>query len=292
MLPPLTIATTGPSPRRLVQRAAAHGRDGGGAARFGDDLGVEKRPPDGLDDLVVFDRDHGVDVRLNVRERRDRPGRTGMRPSATLCVFGSVTGCPASSDAFIAAAPAGSTPMTRTAGFDCLIAAATPATRPPPPIGTSDRRDVGTLFEDLEAGRPLSRDDPLMIERGHHRQAACGRFGFRARAAIGGRRALEDHFRTECPGASTLIDGAVVGMTTTAGAPSSPRRERHRLAVVARGVGDDAAAPLVVGELRDHVVGAADLERPARLQALALQPERRPARPSRRRRAASRARSA
>ena len=38
-------------------------------------------------------------------------------------------------------------------------------------------------------------------------------------------------------------------------------------------------AALLVGQLRDHVVGAADLERAAGLQALALQPER-PARRS------------
>ena len=76
---------------------------------------------------------------------------------------------------------------------------------------------------------------------------------------------------------STLMAGAVVGITTTAGAPSCARGERHGLAVIARGIGDDAAAPLVVGQARDHVVGAANLERAARLHVLALE-EQRPAR--------------
>ena len=53
-----------------------------------------------------------------------------------LSVFGSVTTWPASMDAFMEAAPIGSTPMTFTSGRDSLIAA-TPAARPPPPIGTS-----------------------------------------------------------------------------------------------------------------------------------------------------------
>ena len=39
-------------------------------------------------------------------------------------------------DARIFMAPVGSTPTTRTSGRDSLIAAATPAIRPPPPIGT------------------------------------------------------------------------------------------------------------------------------------------------------------
>ena len=48
--------------------------------------------------------------------------------------------------------------------------------------------------------------------------------------------------------------------------------------MVAGRVRDDAAAALLVGELRDHVVGAANLEGAARLQALALQQERPPGR--------------
>ena len=53
-----------------------------------------------------------------------------------LAVCRSVTGRPAARDAVIFAAPAGSTPMTRTSGRVCLMAAATPAMSPPPPIGT------------------------------------------------------------------------------------------------------------------------------------------------------------
>ena len=49
-----------------------------------------------------------------------------MRPSAIVDVEGRVTGCPASSEARILAAPVGSTPITLTAGLVCLTAAATP----------------------------------------------------------------------------------------------------------------------------------------------------------------------
>lgn len=44
--------------------------------------------------------------------------------------------------------------------------------------------------------------------------------------------------------------------------------------MIARRVGDDAASALFRRQLRRHVEGAADLERAARLEALALEAER------------------
>ena len=52
------------------------------------------------------------------------------------------------------------------------------------------------------------------------------------------------------------------------------RGERHRLAVIARRVGDDAACPIRLGQLREKVVGAADLECADRLHLLALDVKR------------------
>ncbi len=65
------------------------------------------------------------------------PGRMVSKPSAMLAVRSSVVGRPATSDVDIFAAPAGSTPTTLTPGARCLIAAATPELKPPPPTGTS-----------------------------------------------------------------------------------------------------------------------------------------------------------
>ena len=64
------------------------------------------------------------------------PARMFMMPSPMLDVFSSVTGWPASRAARIFMAPVGSTPTTRTPGRDSLMAVATPAISPPPPIGT------------------------------------------------------------------------------------------------------------------------------------------------------------
>ena len=49
---------------------------------------------------------------------------------------GRVTTWPASTEAFMEAAPVGSTPMTRTLGFSSFARVDTPAARPPPPMGT------------------------------------------------------------------------------------------------------------------------------------------------------------
>ena len=49
---------------------------------------------------------------------------------------GSFTTWPASSDAFMQAAPAGSTPITLIWGFISLANVDTPVARPPPPMGT------------------------------------------------------------------------------------------------------------------------------------------------------------
>jgi hypothetical protein len=52
------------------------------------------------------------------------------------------------------------------------------------------------------------------------------------------------------------------------------RGERYCLAVIARRIGDDAAAALIWRQLHHHVVRAADLERAARLHVFALEVER------------------
>ena len=63
-------------------------------------------------------------------------------------------------------------------------------------------------------------------------------------------------------------------MTMTAGMPRRLRRQRHALRVVAGRGADDAALRDRVRQVRDLVVGAAQLEREHRLQVLALQQHR------------------
>ena len=128
---------------------------------------------------VVVHGDDAVDERLHVGERQvagtDRHQAVG---DARRCCA-SVTGWPASSDAFIAAAPAGSTPMTRTAGPRLLDRGRDAGGKAAAADRHEHRRDVRTLLEDLEPGRSLAGDDPLVIERRHHRQAARRRFALR-----------------------------------------------------------------------------------------------------------------
>ena len=57
-------------------------------------------------------------------------------PSAIVLALGRVTTCPASREAFMQAAFAGSTPITRIFGFSIFARVATPQHSPPPPMGT------------------------------------------------------------------------------------------------------------------------------------------------------------
>ena len=65
------------------------------------------------------------------------PGCLTAMPSAMVFALVSATTCPASSDAFMPAAPAACTPTMRTFGCSIFTAAATPEASPPPPMGTT-----------------------------------------------------------------------------------------------------------------------------------------------------------
>ena len=112
------------------------------------------------------------------------------------------------------------TAMPGRAAVDSLIAAATPDDQPAAADRHQDRADVGALIEDLQPERALAGDDPCMIERRHHRQARAPR-----RSASAFARRCSDVVPSNTISApnplapSDLIFGAVVGITTTAGAP-------------------------------------------------------------------------
>ena len=71
--------------------------------------------------------------------------------------------------------------------------------------------------------------------------------------------------------ASTLICGVVCGITMTARHAEPPGGKRHALGMIAGARGDDAARPFDVLQVRNLVVGAAELEAEDGLQILALE---------------------
>ncbi len=139
--------------------------------------------------------------------------------------------------------------------------------------GHEHRGYVRSLLEDLEASGALTGDDPLVIERRNHGESARGRFGFGSRASLGRGRARKNHFRAKRTRTVDLDLRRRRGHDDDRGRSERAGGERHRLAVVARRVRDDAGSTLGGIELRDHVVRAADLERARWLKALALEEE-------------------
>ncbi len=167
-----------------------------------------------------------------------------------------------------------------------------PLASPPPPTGT---RTTATSGRSSTTSRPTV-PWPAMI-----RSSSYG--GMIGQATLGGDRlghplALvagdpDDDDLRAIGGHPVALDGRRVGRHDDDGrGAEQSRRAGHALGVVARRVGDDAARELGVGQRRDGVVGAADLEGADRLERLRLQvsprargPERDERRPDGRRRA-------
>ena len=98
-------------------------------------------------------RDDLVDEGCDVLER-EVAGPQASSPSAIVRRRSSVTGWPAASERDIFAAPAGSTPTTRTLGPRLFDRGRDAGHQPPPPTGTNTVVDVRHLLEDLEADVP------------------------------------------------------------------------------------------------------------------------------------------
>ena len=93
-------------------------------------------------------------------------------PSAIVDIDSARTGSPAANEPGQAAALAACTPITRTrAGRKCT-AAAIPATRPPPPVGTT-MVATSDLLEDLQPNGGLAGDDFGVIERWTNTAPCC-----------------------------------------------------------------------------------------------------------------------
>ena len=74
------------------------------------------------------------------------PGVFTAVPSAIVSTVGSVVTFPVRRDAFIHAAPAGSTPTTLIFGLIIFAHVATPERSPPPPTGARITSTVGSSF--------------------------------------------------------------------------------------------------------------------------------------------------
>ena len=156
-----------------------------------------------------------------------------------------------------------------------ITARPTPAASPPRPTGT--RTTGGSVSPRARAaarrspGRcALAADDVPWFAEGTRIIPSRGRSRGRARLAprYAARRTRSRRRRARTP--ATLTAGALSGHDHDGADPQQPRRAGDRLGVVAARMGDDAAGPLLGAELGQRVVGAADLERAGRLEALRL----------------------
>ena len=127
------------------------------------------------------------------------------------------------------------------------------------------------VAQDLGADGPLPRDHERVVEGMDERHAGFGdqRVAVRLRVAVGVARQhdLGAHaaHRVHLDPRRRLRHDDDRAQTELA------RGKRHALRVVAGARGDDAAGALLLGEMRDLVVGAAQLEAEDRLQILALE---------------------
>ena len=122
---------------------------------------------------------------------------------------------------------------------------------------------------------PCPGHDRLVVVGRHDGEVALGGNLLGARLALERRRSLEDHLGPELPRPFHLV-GRSGGRHDDDGRHAGELGgERDGEAVVARREGDDAGAAGLVGKLRHHVVGAAQLEGAGRVQVLALEEEAR-----------------
>jgi len=101
-------------------------------------------------------------------------GPATATPSAIVCRRGTRTGSRAAREATSPGIAAVCTPTMRVPRRRSLTASATPASRPPPPAGTSTVPGGLALLEQLEPERALAHDDRKVVERRNEEEAALG----------------------------------------------------------------------------------------------------------------------
>jgi hypothetical protein len=122
------------------------------------------------------------------------------------------------------------------------------------------------LFENFLADRALAGDHDGIVERVYEYEALFVRefAGVPVRVVI--RIAVQDHFAAERRDGFGLDGRRSYGHDDDRANAAAAGRESDALRVIARGTADDAVAEFALIEVRDLVVGAAQLEREDRLQ--------------------------
>jgi hypothetical protein len=149
-----------------------------------------------------------------------------------------------------------------------------PAISPPPPDRHEDRVELAAgLADDLHADRALAGDHVRIIEGMHERQVLLAR---QRQRMLEGRIediAVEHYFAAEVGHRAHLDVGRGERHDDDRTDLALARRQRHALGVVAGRGGDHTARRRGGAQVRDLVVGAAQLEGKHRLQVFALEPQ-------------------
>ena len=179
--------------------------------------------------------------------------------------------------------------MTRASGREGLDRRGDAAGQPAAADRHEDGGDVGQVLGDLEPDGALAGDDPVVVVRRDDGEPALGGDALGDLLALLGRRADDDDLGA-VGGDPVALDaaGRRDGMTTTAGAPSRRAARATPWAWLPDEYVMTPARARVRRQAGDGVVGAAELERPDRLEALGLEalpgvgrPERDERRPER-----------
>ena len=163
------------------------------------------------------------------------------------------------------------TPTMRTSGLSARSAIAIPAASPPPPIGTTTVPSSGSCSTSSSPIVPCPA-----ITRSSSKawtNVAPVESTNSCAAAIDSSKPGADELdlRPVVPGGVDLRHRRVLRHEDGGRDAGLARRPGDRLAVIARAGRDDAGGALLVGQRRDRVDGAADLERARALEVLGLQ---------------------
>ena len=135
-----------------------------------------------------------------------------------------------------------------------------------------DRVDVArALAQDFHADRALACDDVGIVERMDEDEVALPLERQRPLVRLVVVVAVQDHLGAQVHHRLHLDMRRGLRHHDDGGNGTLPRRERHALRVVAGGGADHATLGRSLRQVRDLVVGAAQLERKDRLQVLALE---------------------
>ena len=142
---------------------------------------------------------------------------------------------------------------------------------PAPADGHHDGVHVGQLLQNFKADGPLARDDVLVVEGVDEGVVVLFLKLERAVVSVVVDAGHKADLRPVRARRFHFGDGRALGQADDGGDTVLLRRKRHALRVVARRAGDDAVRLRLVGELRNFIVRAPQLEGARPLQVLRLE---------------------